>query len=260
MLPPVARRRVYALCGRPVEVRFAAREVEALVAARFAWSERPGATPVASLTVARTRRGLVLREAGAADLRAPDAVTMSGLLTRRVAELGHGREDWLAVLHAAAVSDRHGAIVLAGTNGAGKSTLAAALVARGYGYLSDDCVPIDGRGLVLPVPFALCRKDRSGPRLRLAYTAPPDPQAPPAPPRLIVFPRFDGDCAPAARRLDAEQVLERLVVARAWLSRRQEDLRASLALLGSVPAWEIAYPSTEAAFALLAACDEAVAA
>ena len=259
-LPPVARRRVYALCGQPVEVRFAARAVEALVAPRFAWSERPDTTPVATLTVARTRRGFVLREAGAPDLTAADAVAMSGLLTRRFAEISHARADWLAVLHAAAVADVRGALVLPGENGAGKSTLTAALVARGLGYLSDDCVPIDGRGLVLPVPFALCHKDRSGPRLRLTYEPPPAPQAPAAPPRLFLFPRFRTECRPEARRLTPPEALERLVAGRAWLSRRPEDMRRTLALLAATPAWELAYPSTDAALALVADCERTAAA
>ena len=163
VLPPVSRRRVYTLAGPPIEVRFAARAVETLVAPRFDWSHRPGLAPVATLTLARTRRGFVLREDRRPDVLAADAVAMSGLFTRRFAELSHGTDDWLAVLHAAAVADARGAIVLPGPNGTGKSTLTAALVARGFAYLSDDCVPIDGRGLVMPMPFALCHKARTAP-------------------------------------------------------------------------------------------------
>lgn len=261
-VPPVARRRVYALCGRPIEVRFAARAVESLVAPRFRWSERPDLAPEASLTIARNRRGFVLREAGRADIVAPDAVAMSGLFTRRFAEISHGRDDWLAVLHAAAVADAHGAIILPGPNGAGKSTLAAALVAGGHRYFSDDCVPVDGRGLVLPVPFGLCRKERVGTTLRLSYSAPPGPPPPPAAaaPRLFVFPRFSAGAPANARRLSPVETLERIVAGRAWLSRRPEDMRRSLALLASTPAVALTYPSTEAALALLAGCDRSAAA
>ena len=185
---------------------------------------------------------------------------MSGLLTRRFTELSHGRSDWLAVLHAAAVGDARGVIVLPGQNGAGKSTLTAALVARGYGYFSDDCVPIDGDGQVRPVPFALCHKDRSGPRLRLSYQPPPGPPPLPAAPRLFVFPRFSAGGRPEARQLAPPEVLERLVAGRAWLSRRPEDMRRALALIAATPAFELTYPSTEAALALLGDCDRAAAA
>ena len=250
-LPPVARRRVYALCGQPIEVRFAARAVEALLAPRFSWSERPDLAPVARLTVARSRRGFVLRQPGAPDLAATDAVAMSGLFTRRFAEISHGTRDWLMVLHAAAVADRHGAILLPGPNGTGKSTLTAALLARGCGYFSDDCVPVDGAGRVRPVPFALCHKTP-----RLAYTPPPGPTPPPAPPRLILFPRYRPGAEPAARALTPPDVLERLIAGRAWLSRRPEALRKALALIAATPAWELTYPSTDAALALLAACGE----
>ena len=259
-LPPVARRRVYALCGVPIAVRFAARAVEALVVPRFAWSERPGLAPVTSLTLARDRRGYLLREAGEPDIRAADAVTMSGLFTRRFAELSHGTRDWLAVLHAAAVGDARGAIVLPGPNGTGKSTLTAALLAGGARYFSDDCVPIDGSGLIRPVPFALSHKDRCAGRLRLAYQQPPGPAPLPAPPRLFLFPRFSDGCRPEARRLTPPEALGGLVAGRAWLSRRPEGLRRTLAMIEAVPAWELAYPSTAEALALVADCERMAAA
>ena len=255
-LPPVPRRRIYALCGRPIAVHFAAREVEALVAPRFAWSERPHLAPTATLTVARSRRGFLLREAGRADVPAPDAVTMSGLFTRRFAELSHGTDDWLMVLHAAAVGDPRGAVVLPGPNGTGKSSLTAALVAGGYGYHSDDCVPVAGDGRVMPVPFAVCHKARNAAGgLRLSYTPPPGPPPRPMPPRLFLFPRYRAGARPEAHRLTAPEVLARLVAGRAWLSRRPADLRRALALLADTPAWEITYPSTDAALALLADLD-----
>ena len=257
-LPPVARQRIYALCGRPVAVRFAARAVEALVAPRFAGSECPGRLPEATLTLARTRRGFVLREEGQPDRAASDAVAMSGLFTRRFAEISHATADWLAVLHAAAVADARGAIVLPGPNGAGKSTLTAALVARGFAYFSDDCVPIAVDGRVRPVPFALCHKTRTASgALRLSYQPPPATLPCPAAPRLFLFPRYQaGGSRPAARRLDPPEVLERLVAGRAWLSRRPEHLAEALALLARCPALELTYSSLAEAFALFDAIDD----
>lgn len=49
------------------------------------------------------------------------------------------------VLHAAAVGDDRGAILLAGQGGAGKSTLAASFWAAGYEVLSDDCLLLGPR-------------------------------------------------------------------------------------------------------------------
>jgi hypothetical protein len=65
------------------------------------------------------------------------------------------RDNW--VLHAACVERGGRALVLAGPSGAGKTTLAWALLARGAGYLSDECTAIDGRGAIglsRPLSFA----------------------------------------------------------------------------------------------------------
>jgi hypothetical protein len=250
-LPPTARRRIDALCGVPIEVRFAARGVEALIAPRFGWSERADALPVARLVLGRTRNGFVLAQPGAAPLLAQSAVEMSGIFTRRFVEISYGRSEWLAVLHAAAVGDERGAVLLPGANGAGKSTLTAALLERDWSYFSDDCVPIDTGGRVLPVPFALSRKERTAAgRLRLRHIAPPRALPPPAAPRLIVFPRFRAGAPPRRQRLTPTEALERLIAGRAWLSRRPQHLSQMLRLVETTPAWALSYGSVDDALAL----------
>jgi hypothetical protein len=57
------------------------------------------------------------------------------------------------MLHAACVEAGGRAVVLAGPSGTGKSTLAAALVSKGFGYITDEAVTFDPvRGLVRPYP------------------------------------------------------------------------------------------------------------
>lgn len=51
--------------------------------------------------------------------------------------------DWMAVLHASAISNGSETIVFPAAPGSGKSTLAALLVQKGYKLVSDDFVPID---------------------------------------------------------------------------------------------------------------------
>ncbi len=98
----------------------------------------------------------------------PPAVLRDGQVARRVdrfddlvpaLELDLYREvvaraDGL-VLHAGAVVGRGGAaLVLAGRSGGGKSTLVRALLARGFGYLSEECVALrGGRCAGLPRPL-----------------------------------------------------------------------------------------------------------
>jgi hypothetical protein len=112
------------------------------------------------------------------------------------------------LVHAAAVARGDSALVLAGPMGAGKSTLAAALVAAGLGYLTDEVVALDpDTGLVHPYPKYLS----VGPAL--AHLAPPvpaatrtivgdqhlvpvaairaDPLAGPSRPRVVVLPRYE---------------------------------------------------------------------
>ena len=62
-------------------------------------------------------------------------------------------------LHAATMVYRGQGIIFAGTSGCGKSTLAAALLSRGWRYLSDEFALINPNTLFLhPFPKALCIK------------------------------------------------------------------------------------------------------
>jgi hypothetical protein len=72
--------------------------------------------------------------------------------------------DYLVIHAACLLAPDGGALVLAAPSGAGKSTLTAALVAAGYGYLSDEFAPIDPvHGLVHPFPKPLTLKAGSWP-------------------------------------------------------------------------------------------------
>lgn len=74
-------------------------------------------------------------------------------------ELGewcYRQHDWRIVLHAAGVRVADKAIVMPASGGTGKTTLTAALLAAGFGYLSDDLVPLISDKLhALPVPLPL---------------------------------------------------------------------------------------------------------
>jgi hypothetical protein len=116
--------------------------------------------------------------------------------------------DDLVLVHASAAAFPGGAIVLPGPMGAGKSTLVAALVRSGLGYLTDEVVALDpATGLVQPYPkylslgpeFAACAPEppaivRAG--LSNRVLVPPERLragaiSPPAPPRVVVTPRYE---------------------------------------------------------------------
>jgi hypothetical protein len=72
----------------------------------------------------------------------------------------------LAIIHAAAITNGHDAFLFPGDSGSGKSTLAAALLTKGYGYLSDEIgllTPYPYR--ILPVPLSIGVKEGAWPVL-----------------------------------------------------------------------------------------------
>lgn len=108
--------------------------------------------------------------------------TLPGLLDALASQLNRVATEAasLLVLHAAALRSPTGpVVVLVGRSGAGKSTLAAALVAHGWDYLTDEAVGIEpGGGIVgYPKPLAL---DAGSRRLLGASEGPGELAAPEA--------------------------------------------------------------------------------
>ena len=72
--------------------------------------------------------------------------------------LQHQRSD-LFFVHGAAVTNGTHCVVISGESGSGKSTLCWQLCSAGFGYMSDELVPIDLRTIeAQPYPHALCLK------------------------------------------------------------------------------------------------------
>ena len=72
-------------------------------------------------------------------------------------------------IHGAMLTRAGRALVLSGSPGAGKSTLTLALAARGYGFLGDDIIRVNGSGLFKGIPFAPALKPGSWPLLGPYY-------------------------------------------------------------------------------------------
>jgi hypothetical protein len=69
-------------------------------------------------------------------------------------------EDWMAVIHASAVTNNKKTIVFTAGPGSGKSTIAALLQNEGFQLVSDDFVPIDISSLhAFPFPAAMSIKE-----------------------------------------------------------------------------------------------------
>ena len=76
-------------------------------------------------------------------------------------EKAYKNNDWLTILHSAALGDEHGqAIVFTAQRGSGKSTLTRLLQNHGLIYLADDVVPITYSGALQPIPT--CQRFKKG--------------------------------------------------------------------------------------------------
>lgn len=69
---------------------------------------------------------------------------IQGKLIMQVINLLHGTtdEDWIALLHASAVSINNKGILFSGSSGSGKSTLVSLLASHGFELIADDTVPL----------------------------------------------------------------------------------------------------------------------
>lgn len=71
-------------------------------------------------------------------------------------------DDWMAVFHAAGISDGKSCLMFPGDSGNGKSTLSAILMACGLEVLADDFLPVESQtGLVGRFPAAISIKEKA---------------------------------------------------------------------------------------------------
>ena len=177
------------------------------------------------------------------------------------------------LIHGGAVALRGKGICLPAFAGSGKTTLIAWLAGRGFRYLADDMCPVDRSGQIIPWPVPLNVKEGSWAALSPLY---PDLaqgqqlttskgrstlivpasevwQADPISLRLLIFPRFEPGSGTGVEALSPFMALERLVEAGMWLGHplTDQNVRAFLAWLETVPAYALTYGRLEEAEAAL---------
>jgi hypothetical protein len=158
-----AARRCYRLLGTSFRVRFGTSAQHALVHPALAHLETAGGAPadVALDLVARGAEQRVLED-GRTIERCRSRDELTPLVKASVWRLAVNRRRYAMEIHAAALASGGRCVLLPGAPGSGKSTLAAALVAGGFGYLSDEAALLEGsRFEVRPVPLALTVKPGS---------------------------------------------------------------------------------------------------
>jgi HprK-related kinase A len=181
------------------------------------------------------------------------------------------------LLHAATVEKDGRAVILSGESGSGKSTLAALLGERGWRLMGDEFALVDlVDGTLAPFPRlvslknasieavrAVAGEDRLGPLMaatakgdirhlipRTEHVAAMDR---PAPPALILFPRF-GAGESAARPVDAAECFVRLTQASTnYVALGEAGYRALTRLVSTVPAVAVDYASGAEGIAMVEA-------
>jgi hypothetical protein len=182
-----------------------------------------------------------------------------------------GRQ-WMAILHASAVSIEGRCVVLAGARGSGKSTLAAAMVAAGADFVTDDYAPLEQASwLIWPVPYAPGIKRGSWRVLRRHF---PELDSRPVhrlagrliryldldaarraalhrgfPVAALVFPSFQKGAGLRKVRMAAHDAFAGLCHARSMLSRQPDVLADTLRWVESVPAYRLVYGDLDRAVA-----------
>lgn len=211
------------------------------------------------------------------DFWLPDAAPLplaQGLLA---AEMGMNLQVALGwrrhlLLHCSAVERDGRVLLMSGASGSGKSTLATLLALSGWRFLGDEFafVSLDD-GTVHPFPRAASLKNEAvaavrdaggvvGPVLegtpkgRIGYWRPPADaiarMAEPAPPRLLLFPRF-GQAESVERMAPSETFVRLTQASTNYVALGQAGFSALTRLVQSVPALAIGYPDSAAGLALV---------
>jgi hypothetical protein len=179
-------------------------------------------------------------------------------------ETARHRRRWLGILHASAVSLGGRCVLFPGIARSGKSTLAAALVAAGAEFVTDDHAPLEQASWrVWPVPYAPRIKHGSWSVLRQRYPellaareyelegvrvrhlaldrARVAPLSSGLPVEALVFPRYQADVGLEERRLSATEAFAGLFQARSKLDLRPDFLAETLRWVESVPAYQLIF-------------------
>jgi hypothetical protein len=266
---------VYRPGDRPVRVRCDDRVLaEVIEAACRSCRVEPGGNGFATVDVI-DRDGCFTVRADAAVLTRAAAPTPNRALARHwcltaLLETAHRPRRWLGILHASAVAANGRCVVFPGAKGAGKSTLAAALVAAGAAFVTDDYAPLEQASWrIWPVPYAPGIKRGSWRVLRRPY---PDLQKHPIqrlaglqirylelaaarmapldrglPVAALVFPRYQAGAALEHQPMTATEALAALCHARSLLDREPDLFAETLRWIASVPAHRLIYGDLEPA-------------
>ena len=269
--------RYYAIGGRVFRVHCDDPDHETVLAPVLAHlalpdDDRDGRAPAMTVVLGRTGDDLAVHRDGAETYRGPSLDTAIEKIAAHVVMFVFDGGGWVLSVHAAAVGNAAGCVLMPGNSGSGKSTITAALLSRGHGYLTDDIVLFEPDNLhAMPLPCSLTLKSGSWDALapyldgladqpvrrRLGkdtrYWPPPRERiAPrPLPVKVRVFPCHAEAAATRLVPLTALDALNRIVAAPSSIAAPADagTIRRIVDWVERVPAYRLEYGALEEAVA-----------
>jgi hypothetical protein len=180
-------------------------------------------------------------------------------------------DDWMAAVHASAVTDGQKAVLFSARPGSGKSTLGALLCHEGYLSLSDDFVPIERESrMAFPFPAAMSVKrgaltvvaaihptvlgdshDDHPPGREIVAYVPLPQQAQAVPVSAIVFVKYDPEVDCEMEQLPAGVALGHLLD-ETWTHPSAENAGAFLDWFCTLSCYRLTYSTNEKALRAVA--------
>ena len=178
-------------------------------------------------------------------------------------------KDWMAVFHAAGISNGKDGILFLGDSGNGKSTLSAILMGNGFEVLADDFLPVENASLKLcSFPDAISVKKQAidllkeqFPELKEArefvyaqlnktvkYLSNPgssDGKPKKVPCKALVFVKYEPNSGIKFSNLDKDVAFQKLVPD-SWISPIEENAQKFLNWFDTLPCWQLTYSDNKA--------------
>lgn len=196
---------------------------------------------------------------------------MTGKVSMEILQKIYGNEenDWMAVFHAAGISNGKESILFLGDSGNGKSTLSAILLASGYDVLADDFLPIESKTLeICSFPAAISVKKQAidlltpnFPELKNAneYSYPlfnkkvrylSNPKSTAGEPKKVpckalVFVKYEAGSKIKFKPLAQEIAFQKLVPD-SWISPKKKNALQFLNWFKKLPTYELSYSDNDA--------------
>jgi hypothetical protein len=262
--------RNYSLNGKTVSFHFETLEYEYFIHPLFRHLELDALVPESALfELFGYGKRIVLRVSGQVKgtWRSNESHLVKGMVFLQLLNVVYGKtdRDWMAVIHASAVSNGEKTIVFTASSGSGKSTIAALLKQKGFSVLADDFVPVEGATKqVCPLPAAISVKEGAIGLLSAWYPElqanlqtyqterylPFEGCASPAPVRAIVFIKYNRSVDFEWQELPRPEALK-MLLEETWTSPSAENASRFLDWYSEIPCYRLTYSNNEKALQII---------